>query len=218
MPPYEAQLDLSDVPGTCRWCSFRPADAAPRLLIIDDEAFDAAWDHMHGLPLSQRTTLVLRKTKLAQSLEFAYCPVLNLVLDQCSVHATTDLLEAFPKLEVLIACRSSCLHNLQQFDWLPTSGRHIHILQSDLDVSSTEPASTATFPALESLTFTWLQPDTTDESGSPAADDADPLSDLRKFVEATIVVPRCTFKYLRSTESPEDALADAMADLELSFA
>ena len=180
---------------------------------MDDEVFGTPWNYLHGLPLSQRTTLVLRKTTLVPRV--AYCPVLNLILDQSRVQATPELRQNFPDLAVLIACKSACLNSLRQFRGLPTSVRHIHTLQSDFNFFQEDRASATTLPALESLTFTWLQPDTTDESGGPAAEDADPLSNLRRFVEATVVAPLCTFKYLRSTKAPEDALADAMADLGL---
>lgn len=77
------------------------------------------------------------------------------------------------------------------------------------------PVPAAAFPALESLSVTWLQPDTDKSAGDPAEHATDPLLDLRTFVEASVVAPLCTFKYLRSTATEEDALADAMADLGL---
>lgn len=181
---------------------------------MDDEVFCGPWNYLHGLPLSQRTTLTLRKTTLI--LRVAHCPVLNLNLDQSRVQRRADFHQNFPDLEVLIACQSACLNSLRQFDGLPTSVRHIHILRSDLNFFYQEDrASVTTLPALETLTFTWLQPDTTNESRSLAADLADPLSDLRRTVELSVVAPQCTFEYLRSTKAPDDALADAMADLGL---
>lgn len=222
MPTYIG-LDLSGIPGTCRRKfsipraadeAFPLNDAAPRLLEMDNEAFRNAWDRLHALPLSQRTTLVLRNTVLVLDHENTACLLPTLVLDRCRVSMTADVLHHFPDLETLIVCKSIMLNSLQQFDWLTPSARHVHFLQSDFEDVQDETAPAATFPALESLTLTWLQSDA-GERGNPAADVADPLHDLRNFVEATIVAPQCTFKYLRSTKAPEDALADAMAALGL---
>lgn len=181
---------------------------------MDDEAFGNAWDRLDALPLSQRTTLVLRNTVLVLDHGNTGCLLPTLILDRCRVFTTADFLHHFPDLQILIVCKSTMLNSLQQFDWLTPSARHVHILQSDFEDIRDETAPAATFPALESLTFTWLQSDA-GERGNPAADVADPLHDLRKFVEATIVAPQCTFKYVRSTKSSEEALADAMAELGL---
>ena len=190
-------------------------DAVPRLLEVDDEAFGNAWDHLHALPLWQRTTLVLRNTVLVLDHGNTGCPLRTLILEHCRVFMTADFLYNFPDLEILIVCKSIMLNSVQQSDWLPPSARHIHILQDNCEITQEDLAAAATFPALESLTFTWLQPDAAGESGSLAAEVADPLLDLRRFVESSVVAPQCTFKYLRSSKSSEDALADAMADLGL---
>lgn len=191
---------------------------------MDDNAFaDDSWYHLPTLPLSHRTTLLLRCTNLYKDPKIGPRPVLNLVLARSGMHSLGDIHSVFPELDVLIMCESD--ENARPlfedggqpvFDLLPTSLRHIHILQSSYENMRRHPGAPATtFPALESLTITWLQADT-GESGNAAAYVPDPLPDLRRLVEASVVAPRCTFKYLRSTATEEDAMADAMADLGLA--
>ena len=189
---------------------------------MDDNAFYAeAWSHLPLLPLSDRTTLFLHYAGLFDGLGDARCPVLKLVLGRYSVSSFADILSPFPELEVLVTCDSidddqpTFEHGQPIFALLPTSLRHVHILQRSFEGLDCRPVSAATFPALESLTFTWLQPDTGESAGDPAAHTMDPFSNLRNFVEASVAAPLCTFKYLRSTAAEEDALAGAMADLGL---
>ena len=189
---------------------------------MDDYAFsESSWVRLATLPLSPQTTLLLRHANLYyyQRAENGPCPVLSLVLCRSSMESLANIHSVFPELEVLIVCESD--ENARPwfedggqpvFELLPTSLRHIHILQRSYeDMQTHHGATAATFPALETLTITWLQPDE-----HPRAHVPDPLPNLRTLVEASVVAPRCTFKYLRSTAAEEDALADAMADLALA--
>lgn len=191
---------------------------------MDYNAFaDDSWYHLPTLPLSHRTTLLLRCTNLYKDPKIGPRPVLNLVLARTGMHSLGDIRSVFPELKVLIMCESD--ENARPlfqrgcqpvFDLLPTSLQHIHILQSSYEDMQRHPAAPAViFPALESLTITWLQADISD-LGDPAAHVPDPLPHLRRLVEASVIAPHCTFKYLRSTATEEDALADAMADLGLA--
>ena len=54
-----------------------------------------------------------------------------------------------------------------------------------------------------------------EEDPGSAEDDAEALADLKQAVSLLVDAPQCTFRYLRSTKSPEDELADALAALEL---
>jgi hypothetical protein len=49
------------------------------------------------------------------------------------------------------------------------------------------------------------------------APDADALTQVQQAVKSFINAPQCTFKFLRSDRSPEDALADALAALKLDM-
>lgn len=161
-----------------------------------------------------QTTLMLRNTELALSHDHDSYPTCNLILLNCVVHSITKCFSRFPNLEVIVAGESSDGDSLLRFNWLPNSVRHVHILQRDFEDLQEYPAPAINLPALETFTLTWLRPDA-GQSESLSASVATPLSDLRKYVEATIVAPQCTFKYFRSTKASEDTLADAMAELGL---
>ncbi|KWU45281.1 hypothetical protein RHOSPDRAFT_33227 [Rhodotorula sp. JG-1b] len=45
--------------------------------------------------------------------------------------------------------------------------------------------------------------------------DEDDLAEVQQAVELIIDAPQCTFKYVRSTEMPKEALANALASLKL---
>lgn len=163
-------------------------------------------NQLDSLPLSRRTTLSFRNTDLDGTIRSAGCLVRNLILDRCDIFSIFGFLSGFPDLEVFVACELSVPGQEPGFDWVPRSVRHIHILQrNSIYVDSHRPALPATFPVLESLTFTWLQPS---EFGIPDVDIANPLPDLRRFVESSVVAPRCTFRFLRSSKLSKDALAD----------
>ena len=99
---------------------------------------------------------------------------------------------------------------------LPASIRHVHFLQQTfyvVEVSPDDPPRR--FPYLESFTFTWRVPAAHIEYRAPDQEDSDSLTDLQRVIESNIVAPQCTFKYLRSTKSPESLLADALAAFNL---
>ncbi|GAA5971699.1 hypothetical protein JCM8115_002188 [Rhodotorula mucilaginosa] len=96
---------------------------------------------------------------------------------------------------------------------LPTSLRHVHILEREFDIAVGRPNATHMLPHLESFTYTSLS----SRKKVPAdnAPDADALAQVQQAVKSFINAPQCTFKCLHSTKSPEDALADALAALKL---
>ncbi|KWU46613.1 hypothetical protein RHOSPDRAFT_31427 [Rhodotorula sp. JG-1b] len=98
---------------------------------------------------------------------------------------------------------------------LPASIRHVHFLQQTfyvVEVSPDDPPRR--FPYLESFTFTWRVPAAHIEYRAPDQEDSDSLTDLQRVIESNIVAPQCTFKYLRSTKSPESRRASPPSSLE----
>ncbi|KAG0660227.1 hypothetical protein C6P46_004681 [Rhodotorula mucilaginosa] len=96
---------------------------------------------------------------------------------------------------------------------LPSTIRRVHILLHEIHVHN----SRVDLPHLEFFTFTWLQRSAENGPQTSADDNLDALEDLRRAVNSIVNAPQCTFKYLRSTESPEDALADALAALKMDL-
>ena len=103
---------------------------------------------------------------------------------------------------------------------LRPSIRSVHILQYDIDIDNIDmdhPGVRSLLPRLESFTFTLFQPSANSESETSAGDhlDSNMLVKLQQVVESMVDAPQCTFKFLQTTKSPEEALADALAELGL---
>lgn len=103
---------------------------------------------------------------------------------------------------------------------LPASIRRVRILQTDSklynpDYYRSDPP--VVLPLLEAFTFTWLRPSADLESQVLADAEADALAEMQQVVKSIVTAPQCTFEFLRSTKSPEDALADALAALNLDL-
>jgi hypothetical protein len=92
----------------------------------------------------------------------------------------------------------------------------VHILEHNFKISVNQSDPPRVLPHLESFLYTslssWVR-----ASRMPADDepDADALADVQQAIESIIAAPRCTFKYVQSTESPEEALASALATFKL---
>lgn len=124
-----------------------------------------------------------------------------------------DLIEAFHRLKTLVLSESAVNYPQSLVKILPASIRRVHLLQHVLYIDEDRPDNPRDLLHLESFTFTWLVPAA--QCPAPAQEDSDLLVDLQRVVDANIVAPQCTFKYRRSTKSPESALADAVAAFNL---
>lgn len=93
----------------------------------------------------------------------------------------------------------------------------MYVLQQDIHLRENPYGASVVLPGLESFTFTWLLPPTNSGPQLLAHDDLDTFADLQRDVKSVVNAPQCTFTFLRSTTSPEDALADALAALELDL-
>ncbi|GAA5982784.1 hypothetical protein JCM10908_006787 [Rhodotorula pacifica] len=202
MPPY-ADVDLSDI-------------SAPRYLELNDKAFNIGWNGWETLPVADKTTLVLRNAELDLMDSATICGTRKLVIDKCYT-GFLNLQQRFPNLERLV-CQSDMIGCRRQLDKLPTRIRHIHALHSDVVLPdpdwTTMVKAAITLPNLETFTFTWIT-SKTDNAQDQSAGDTDPLAKLRKAVESALKAPKCTFDFSRSTKSPQDALAAAIAALDL---
>ena len=169
---------------------------APRLIEVDNPTRSAEWDSFAQLPLSQRTTVLSRRTFLDWGFDNPPFPMLHLLLDNCGAFIISEMLPNYPQLEGFVSYESLAVDCAEDFAWLPSSLRRIHILQKDYSGFLQSPEEIAHFPLLESLTFTWLQPDAGESHSGvdPLAEVSDPFCGLRQHVESAIVAPQCTVK------------------------
>jgi hypothetical protein len=139
----------------------------------------------------------------------------HLVFDACWSASTYvgDVVGRFPRLETLILSETEANDLMSVIETLPSTIRRVHILLHEIHVHN----SRVDLPHLEFFTFTWLQRSAENGPQTSADDNLDALEDLRRAVNSIVNAPQCTFKYLRSTESPEDALADALAALKMDL-
>lgn len=146
------------------------------------------------------------------------CRAEHVVFNKCYAPGTSlgDMLEHCPRLETLVLSEMEELNLVSAVYSLPASIRRVHILQHDLKVENSDFDVPNDLHRLESFTFTWLAPAVKRWPWTSEDPAADPLGDLQRAIESTIVAPECTFRYLRSTKSPEDALADALAAFNLA--
>lgn len=176
-------------------------------------------DGVGGVPVSSETVLFLRYMEIFRDVNDGDLDPHQLVMDQCwaSEPSLRQLLLRFHRLETLVLFQvEEAL--LSMMTALPTTIRRIQILQHDIDIDDDPPAVPNVLSRLDSFTFVWLK-SSPDSESEPSASDVsycDALANLKQTVESTIVAPRCIFKYLQTTKSPEDALADALAELGLA--
>lgn len=191
--------------------------AALRVLYIDDSAFKSTWGSFATVPSA--STTVLRMIGLHVDDASGELDARQLVFDKCweDNAGPDEVLERCPNIETVIISETTDLNLLTTVENLPASIRHVHILHDEVDLDDVgipypAPDARLVLSRLESFTFTLL-PDK--EDPGTAEDDAEALADLKQAVSLLIDAPRCRFRYLRSTKSPEDELADAMADFGL---
>ena len=140
----------------------------------------------------------------------------HLILANCRALSASlgELLDRFGRLETLVLVETENENDdlVSTLVSLPTTVRCVHVLDGYIYINDDLPDAPVVLPHLESFTFTLLL-----LKATPADAGLDALAGLQHAVELSVVAPRCTFKYLRSTKAPEDALADAMADLGLDL-
>lgn len=182
---------------------------------------NTAWGSLEFLPVSSKTVLCLRSIWLGAVTAGDSLSARRLVLDKCWEAAALvgDILLRCPHLETLVLSETKDHRILKMVQSLPASIRGAHVLQQDLkldnpDYYRSDPP--IVLPLLEAFTFTWLRP--ADRESHVLADaDSDALVEVQQAVKSIMTAPQCTFKFLRSTMSPKDALADALATLELDL-
>lgn len=128
----------------------------------------------------------------------------------------TYVLDQFPHLETLVFFDPEVDNLVSTLVTPPASLRHVHILEHSINISWAQIDARHVLPHLESFTYTLLfsgesEPQARANDGSERHE----LVDLQQAVESIIDAPHCTFKYVRSIRSPEDALADALAAFKL---
>ena len=219
-PPWI--LDIADLPRECvkgpvsERLLMSPADlltdaTAPRVLCLDDPGHRLRWCTTK-LPVSSKTKLFLRNIDLGGNRGLDELAMRQIVFDKCrSSHGSaSNVLRGSRRLETLILSETEDDDDIKwTLATLPPSIQIVHISQHNVNVGNDDRRIVNILPHLESFTFELLLPSV----GSPANDGRDVLAEVQRAVESTIVAPQCTFKYARSTKSPEDALADAMAEL-----
>lgn len=165
------------------------------------------WGSFGLVPISSEMVLSLRYTCLCPQADNRDVDLRHLILSNCwAVDGSVGAhLRRFHHLETLVAFESDFRSVVSTVAALPTSIRHVHILEQMVFIIWCH--TPTDLPHLESFTFTLLLSEDT-----PADDGSDALAALQHAVESSVVAPpRCTFKYLCSTKAPEDALADALA-------
>lgn len=121
----------------------------------------------------------------------------------------------FSRLETLILHRKGTVDPVTILGLLPASIQRVHLLHHNFYNPEEQADIPYGLPQLESFTLTWLVPAAASEPTMQADPDSDLLPDLQRRIESAVIAPKCTFKYLRSTKSPDEALADAVADFKL---
>lgn len=138
----------------------------------------------------------------------------HLILANCKSGAASvsDILNRLHHLETLVLFETEVDDLYWMLDALPTTIRSVHILECTFD-GDDHPGAPIVLPHLESLVFTSFGPSTGSGVQKPANDDAYSLHSLQQLIESFVVAPHGSLKYLRSTKSPEEALAAALAEL-----
>lgn len=196
--------------------------AAPRVLYIDDGAFNEAWGWFRSLPLASETALFLRNIDLCPVEGVGGYGTRHMVFHGFRATGASLLyvLRKFPQLETLFFFKPRVPDLVSMLVALPTPIRRVHILEHKFEIDEDRPNARLVLPHLESFTYTLLFSEQR-ESLQTSADDgndapgADHLVEVHQVVESSIDAPLCAFNFLRSTKSPEEALADALATCNL---
>lgn len=154
--------------------------------------------------------LFLRSTCLGTDADWSDLSAFDLrqvVIHECF---TTDvdvgeLLEHFHRLETLVLSEEAISDPVTLMRMIPASIRHVHLLQQTFYIVEDQPDNPRALPHLESFTFTWIA------ARAPAKEASDSLPQLQRVIKSNIIAPQCTFKYIRSTNSPESLVMDALA-------
>ena len=93
----------------------------------------------------------------------------------------------------------------------------MHILEHEFNIAGGRSIAPHVLPHLESFTYTLLPSSETPADEGNDGPGANKLAEVQQVVASGIVAPKCTFKFLRSTRSPEDAAAEALAALKLDL-
>ena len=187
------------------------------MLYIDDGFVGEPRNCFRAVSLSSETTVFLHCGSFYANAGDGNLETRTLVIDRCWTAETpiSDLLLPFHRLETLVVIDTGEDELVSMIVALPSIIRHVHVLEREFDIDDDRPDVPNVLPHLESFTFTWLLPSTENGPRALADDDPDALVELQRTVESAVIAPKCTFKYLRSTKSPDDALADAVADFKL---
>jgi hypothetical protein len=193
--------------------------AAPRILYIDDGKIDGTWGYLGSLPSSSKTVLFLRNTGLGMEEDDGDLDICHLILDNCwAISASAaDLLDRCRRLETLVFVETETDDLVSTLASMPRTVRSVHVLDGYIYTDNDLSDAPVVLPHLESFTFTWLPSSANSGSPTPATEvpNPDALAELQHIVESVVDAPQCTFKYLRSTKSRDEALADALAAFDL---
>ena len=189
------------------------------MLHIDTGTLDSLWGGFAMIPASSETLLFLRNVSLGADENDDDLSTRQLIFEKCWAHEVfvDQVLDRCPHLETLVLSdmyHFNLIHLIRTVDSLPTSVRHVHILQHNIytgNIDVDHSAHPRVLPHLESFTYTLLSDESEPQTHADDGPDRGALAKVQQAVESTLDAPQCTFKYLRSTESPEDALADALA-------
>ncbi|KWU45290.1 hypothetical protein RHOSPDRAFT_33236 [Rhodotorula sp. JG-1b] len=199
------KLDIADLPP-------------PRVLYIDDGAVDDPWGWFGLLPLASETVLFLRNIDIsAQGTEHGYA-TRHMIFHSCwaTEGSLSYVLDRFPHLETLVFFNTEVDHLVSTLVAPPASLRHVHILEHSIKTLWAQIDARHVLPHLESFTYTLLfSGESEPQAGADDGSERHELVDLQQAVESIIDAPHCSFKYVRSIRSPEDALADALAAVKL---
>ena len=197
------------------------ATAAPRVLCIDDGHVIDVWGWFRFLPLANETVLYLRSVDLCAEGGTGGYATRHMIFHRCwaSGASLSKVLSRFAHLETLVLFETDVEGLVSTLIALPTSLQHVHILEDNFEINEDRFISRLVLPHLESFTYTLLSSGTSAPQ-TPADDDndgsdANTLAAVQQAVESSIAAPKCTFKFLCSTASPADALADALAAFKL---
>lgn len=195
------------------------------MLYIDDGAVGDPWGWFGSLPLASETVLFLRNIDIsAQGTEGGY-DTRHMILDNCwaTEISLCTVLDRFPHLETLVFFDTVIDFHDQIGDLaskliaLPTPIRHVHIIEHNFKIYEDQPDAQHVLPHLESFTYTLLSDESELQTHAGDGPDRDALAKAQQAIGSMLHAPQCTFKYQCSTESPEDALADALAALDLDL-
>ena len=101
---------------------------------------------------------------------------------------------------------------------LPTTIRRVHVLEDSFYSEQELLDAPHALLHLESFTYTLLSAgESAPETRADDGPDRDALAEVQQLVESILDAPQCTFKFRRSTMSPEAALAESLAILRLDL-